>query len=225
MTGNAMIRKHLMPLLRRNDDVEVVGSLIMLKPIRHVLRGIVIMSRDHDRLFIPQWAVTHFCEPIGIFPQNWGDRIHRDTPGIFEWNDPEVPALFVSQLERDILPLMRSIETLDDMVAYLASAPLPHRDFTVDELRGISLNVARGDLVAARENLDAMRGGRTRWTDPFFHEEYSAVVDKLGPLLDADDREGLARQLHEWEAMRIRKLGKGMEKIWEPTPFPLQAWR
>jgi hypothetical protein len=57
----------------------------------------------------------------------------------------------------------------------------------------------------------------------FAEKEVASVVDALGPLLDADDRAGMARQLAEWEAMRIAQLPKGMAKIWEPTPFPVEA--
>jgi hypothetical protein len=224
MSANALIKKHLMPLLSKQGDIEVVGRWIMMKPVRHVLRGILILSRDHDSYFAPQWAVTHFCEPIGIFPLNWGDRVFRGSPGLWEWNDPEMPVRFVHNVERDILPLLRSIETLDDMVAYLRTKPIPHRDFEIDELRGVSLHAARGDLAAARQNLDDLRNGRSLWCMPGFAEkEVASVVDALGPLLDADDRAGMARQLAEWEAMRIAQLPKGMAKIWEPTPFPVEA--
>ncbi|WP_204319852.1 hypothetical protein, partial [Klebsiella pneumoniae] len=63
----------------------------------------------------------------------------------------------MAQIERDILPLFRSMETLDDMVAYLATKPLKYRDFEIDELRGVSLHAARGDLEAARAKLDDLR--------------------------------------------------------------------
>jgi hypothetical protein len=135
-----------------------------------------------------------------------------------------MPARFVDKIECDILPLLRGIETLDDMVAYLRTKPFRHRNFESDELRGLSLHTARGDLATAPRNLDDLRHGRSAWCMPGFAEkEVASVVDTLGPLLDADDRAGMARQLAEWEAMRIAQLPKGMVKIWEPTPFPVEA--
>lgn len=223
MTASQMIRRHLVPLLKRHSDVELIGRWLVMKPIRLLLRGIVILSWDHDSYFVPQWAVTHFCEPIGRFPLNWGDRIDRDTPGLFRWADPETPAQFMAQIERDILPLFRSMETLDDMVAYLATKPLKYRDFEIDELRGVSLHAARGDLEAARAKLDDLRNGRSLWCIPGFAEaEIASVVEPLGPLLDRGDRAGIARQLAAWETMRIAKLPKGFARIWEPTPFPVE---
>ena len=78
-----------------------------------------------------------FCEPIGHFPLNWGDIIHRETPGLFYWSDPETPAQFVKQIARYAAALPQH-RNADDMVAYLRSKPFPHRDFEIDELRGVS---------------------------------------------------------------------------------------
>lgn len=223
MTASELIKRHLQPLLARHSDMEVIGRWLVMKPIRHVLRGIVILSRNHDTYFVPQWAVTHFCEPVGHFPLNWGDRIFSDSPGLWRWDDPAMPEYFIEQIERDILPLFRSIVTLDDMVAYLATKPIPHRDFEIDELRGVSLHAARGDLETARAKLDDLRHGRSLWCIPGFAEaEVASVVEPLGPLLDRGDRAGIARQLAAWEAMRIAMLPKGFAKIWQPTPFPVE---
>lgn len=223
MTASQLIKRHLQPLLARHSDMEVIGRWLVMKPIRHVLRGIVILSRNHDTYFVPQWAVTHFCEPVGHFPLNWGDRIFRDSPGLWLWDDPAMPEYFMSKLEHEVLPLFRSIVTLDDMVAYLATKPIGYRHFDIDELRGVSLHAARGDLDTARAKLDDLRNGRSLWCIPGFAEaEVASVVDALGPLLDKGDRAGIARQLAAWEAMRIARLPKGFARIWEPTPFPVE---
>lgn len=81
------------------------------------------------------------------------------------------------------------------------------------------VDVARGDLDGAKEICAKLRAG-TMWSDPDFREELSRVLDELCPLLAANDRVGLARQLREWEAYTARNLK--IESIWEPTPFPLE---
>lgn len=222
MTASQLIKRHIKPLLTRHTDLEIIGRWLVMKPIRHVLRGVIILTRNHDEYFVPKWAVTHFCEPVGNFPLNWGDRIDRETPGLFTW-DPEGVLQLVTQLERDILPIFRSIETLDDLVAYVETKPLPYRRFEIDELRGVCLHAARGDLETARARLDDLRNGRSLWCIPGFAEaEVASVVDGLGPALDKGDRLAIARQLAAWEAMRIAKLPKGFARIWEPTPFPVE---
>lgn len=224
MTASQLINRHIRPLLVRHPDMEVIGRWIVMKPIRHVLRGIVMLSRDHDSYFVPQWAVTHFCEPVGNFPLNWGDRLFRDSPGLWLWDDPDMPEYFVSKLESVVLPVFRSIQTLDDLVAYVEAKPIRYRHFEIDELRGACLHAARGDLKTAQAKLDDLRNGRSYWCMPGFAEtEVASVVDGLGPALDRGDRAGIARQLAAWEAMRIAKLPKGFAKIWQPTPFPVET--
>ncbi|PWK63560.1 hypothetical protein C8K44_12454 [Aminobacter sp. AP02] len=115
MTASQLIKRHIGPLLNRHSDIEVVGRWLVMKPIRHVLRGIVILSRDHDSYFVPQWAVTHFCEPVGNFPLNWGDRLYHDSPSLWLWDDPDMPEYFISRLESVVLPVFHSIQTLDDL--------------------------------------------------------------------------------------------------------------
>ena len=44
--------------------------------------------------------------------------------------------------------------------------------------------------------------------------------DELVPLVEADDREGMARVLGQWEAAMIKKLK--LEKYWAKQPFPLE---
>lgn len=222
MTASQLIKRQIAPLLRRYPDMEAIGRWLVMKPIRHVLRGIVIISRNHDTYFVPQWAVTHFCEPVGHFPLNWGDRIYGDA-GLWLWNDPGMPEAFLSKLENEVLPVFRSIQTLDDLVAYVETKPIRYRHFEIDELRGCCLHAARGDLETARAKLDDLRNGRSWWCLPGFAEaEVASVVDALGPALDRGDRAAIARQLAAWEAMRMAKLPKGFARIWEPTPFPVE---
>ncbi len=43
---------------------------------------------------------------------------------------------------------------------------------------------------------------------------------ELCAKLAEDDRTGLARLLHEWEAYTVKNFK--IEHLWEPTPFPLE---
>ena len=51
-------------------------------------------------------------------------------------------------------------------------------------------------------------------------EEFDRVTGELCPMLAANDRAGMARLLHQWEAYTVEKLKIG--HIYEPTPFPLE---
>ena len=96
----------------------LVDGWIMIKPIRHLLRGIIIDRTSSASIFQPAWAVTHLCEPFDTFPLNWGERLFRLKPGNWRWDDPTVPDEFYGIVERETLPFIRAIETLDDYVAF-----------------------------------------------------------------------------------------------------------
>ena len=86
----------------------------------------------------------------------------------------------------------------------------------------IILDVALGDLDHARA-IAAAQVKQWSTDDPYYDDnaraEYARLVD-LCALLAADDRPGLIRLLHEWEAATVRNLK--IEHIWEPTPFPIE---
>ena len=79
----------------------------------------------------------------------------------------------------------------------------------------IILDVALGDLDHARA-IAAAQVKQWSTDDPYYDDnaraEYARLVD-LCALLAADDRPGLIRLLHEWEAATVRNLK--IEHIWE----------
>lgn len=223
MSTASMVRKHLKPLLAHIPDVAAIGRRVMVTPIDHVWRGVVVYSHNHDSYFTAQWGMTHFCNPFGNFPSDWGEQVLRGSQGLRFWSEPLESEHFVQQLEADILPMLREIQTLDDLFDEITIGPAkPFRLRQIPEFLGVTLHSARGDLDAARHDLARLRNGTTLWSQYPYVNATRMVVDALGPLLDADDIPGIVRQLAEWEAIRIAK-NKGFEKIWKPTPFPLEA--
>lgn len=209
-----------MPALAHLAEIELVQRWIMLKPIHHILRGILIQSRDHDSYFIPRWAVTHFCEPVAVFPLDWGTQIYNPEPKLWTWDDPGMPARFAKLVETEVLPILRRVNTFDDLVEFVGRTRLPGRHFEINHLRQMTLHAARGDLVSAGRALTDILEGRTVWSDPYYADEVMPFLMPMKRLLESNDRTGLVLQLREWEEMRIEKLR--MRKIWEPTPFPLE---
>ena len=58
------------------------------------------------------------------------------------------------------------------------------------------------------------------WYLPDMQEKYDRVTKELCPLIAANDRPGLARLLHAYEAQSVKNLK--LEQFWEPTPFPIE---
>lgn len=223
MTTVRQIKKLLTPLLERHDDLYLSGQWLLLKPVRHLLRGVVIDRTGEAARFRPRWAVMSLCVPQDFFPLNWGAMIRRAGPvRLWFWDAPSLQADLFSAIENQALPQLRAMQTLEDFVAF---ANDKHR-FSLDPfdafpLLRIAADIARGDLHAAREGCAELGTGKTMWSAPELHEEFERITGVLCPMLASGDRAGMARLLHEWEAYTVDKLK--LRDIWEPTPFPLEA--
>jgi hypothetical protein len=218
MTTLRQIKKLVQPLLAQHTDLVLFGQIIFVKPVRHVLRGILIDRTGEAIRFRPRWAVVPLCAPTQHFYLNWGAMLYK--PGLWEWSDPSIAAALVDVVERDALPILRSVESLDDFVAFASKERFPLNYFHGFHLKRVAVEAACGDLAAARATCAELTRGRTLWSQPWLRESFDQVTKPLCPLLAADDRPGLVRLLREWEAYSVRQLK--LETIWEPTPFPIE---
>lgn len=221
MTTAAQIKRLVKPLLERNDDLTLIGPWIILNPVQHVARAILIDRTGEAKRFRPKWGVVDLVEPLEIFPFNWGDRFGHPTHRLWEWTDPTIQAAFIEAVERDVLPLLRPIQTLDDFVTFASSQErFPLTFFHGYHFRKVVVDAARGELDSARSICAELASGRTRWSMPLMREKVEGITKRICPLLTADDRPGLVQLLREWEAYSVKNLG--LEALWESTPFPLE---
>src|SRR6266702_2404232 len=118
MTTISQVRQAVQPLLQRNPDLALVGREVVIKPVHHVLRGICIdRSLDAD-LFVPTWFVMSMFELNDYITFNWGGRIYRPDPGRWDINDPQASSRMCDEIERVALPLLRPIQTIDDLTRF-----------------------------------------------------------------------------------------------------------
>jgi hypothetical protein len=197
----------------------LVGRWLFLRPVSHLLRGILIERTGEASRFRAWWAVAPLCEPEKLFPLNWAVGIKPTSH--WTWSNPMLREELYGAIENQALPSLRAIQTLDDFVAYASSKDrFSLTAFGSYHLRTVGVHAARGDLEAARKTCAELIGGRTKWSTPSMREEFDRVTGTLCPLLDTDDWPAMARLLHEWEAYTVEKLKIG--HIYEPTPFPLE---
>jgi hypothetical protein len=198
----------------------LVGRWLLLRPVSHLLRGILIERTGEASRFRTWWAVAPLCEPEQHFPLNWAVGIKPTSR--WTWRNPKLQEELYSAIEDQALPGLRSIQTLDDFVTYASSRDrFSLTAFDSYHLRTVGVDTARGDLEAAQKTCAELIGGRTKWSTPSMREEFDRVTGTLCPLLVADDRAAMARVLHDWEAYTVEKLKIG--HIYEPTPFPLEV--
>jgi hypothetical protein len=206
MTTVAQVKQVVQPLLQRNPDLTLVGRLVVMKPVHHILRGVLISRSLDPKSFVPNWSAVFLFEPNARFHLFWGTRMR----GIWDLGVPDLPEKLADAIEREALPVLRSIITIDDFVGFARGA-------WTEDLKPY-VDVARGDLEAAQSMCDffaSLNGCFGLSQDEFEH-----IVQNLCPLIAANDRRGLARTLRKYEAESVKRLK--LEKFWEPTPFPIE---
>lgn len=234
MTTTVQIKRALKPLLERNPDLTLVGSWVIVKPVHHVVRGISIDRTGQADFFNPEWAVMPLCLceiRTSIF-LSWGSswmppHMFHPEKGPWQWSRPGVLETLEDLIELVALPKIRAVVTLDDLVQLLVERSLHMGQDGTDPFNGFvpmefAVQLARGKLDIARHicrHWVSRRSEATYGLDDDDKAEFRRMKE-LCRLLAADDRAGMAKLLHEWEAQTVRNLK--IEHLWEPTPFPLE---
>jgi hypothetical protein len=217
MTTAAQIKKLVKPFLERHADLVLDGQWFYLKPVHHLLRTILFDRTGQAVQFKPRWAVITLFRPTNNIDLKYGSMLRGTKTKLWYWNDPEMPAALFDAIENQALPAMQSIETLDDFVKFTSD---PDRfwgqHMPAFPALKLPIDVAQGDLDSARSICQKWSGRAPRWPE----DPLGPMVKGLCPLLAANDRAGLVRQLHEWEEYTVKQLK--LEKIWEPSSFPIE---
>jgi hypothetical protein len=225
MTTIAQLKRAVRPLLDRNPDLALVGRLVIIKPIHHILRGIIFARGIYAEQFNPIWATLFLFEPHDSLSSNWGESVY-DRRGTWKFTDhDDLPAEMYKSIEEQALPLLRPIETIDDFVGFATKERFQHTHLNLYEHRKIFVDIARGDLDSARSICEYMAtdGAKRRYLPMKMEEEYDRITKELCPLIAKRDRAGLARLLHKYEEGSVRAMK--LEKYWEPTLFPIELQR
>jgi hypothetical protein len=223
MTTVAQVKQVVQPLLQRNRDLALVGRMIVVKPIHHILRGIYVDRSLHPGLFVPTWAVIFLFEPRKSLSYNWGERVYDPTGNVWDIGDhDDLPTKMYEAIEEQALPLLRPINTIDDLIGFTTKERFRHTHLNLYEHRKIFVDIARGNFDSARSICEYMATdqAKRKYLPLKMDEEYERITKKLCPLIAKNDRAGLARLLHKYEEGSVRAMK--LEKYWEPTPFPIE---
>jgi hypothetical protein len=219
MSTIRQVKQAMQPLLQRNPDLELVGRFVVIKPVHHILRGIHIDRSLVQWLLVPTWTVNFLFGPSAPFDRIWGASVYPSRKGLWLGDDPTMYGALCDQIERDVLPLLRQVQTIDDFATFNSK-----ERFRGQEIEGfphlkLYVDIARGDFDAALKTSEVMKNtGRYSRSVPNVFDE---ITKTLHPMLVANDRAGLARILREWEQGQVK--GRKLEKFWEPTPFPFES--
>ena len=144
MTTVAQVRKVTRLVLDANPDLALVGRLIVVKPVRHILRGIYLDRCSDVKAFTPMFGAIFLFEPGAHFILNWAREIYSPAPGPWNVDDPQMPELMRDDFESLALPLLRALNTIDDFVAYAGKRNFRHTHLDLYDERKIYVAAALG---------------------------------------------------------------------------------
>jgi hypothetical protein len=249
-TRRTQIKRMLAPLAERHPDLAMVGRYVHLKPVRHLVRYVVIDTLLSPGQFRPRWIVFPLCIGNSIGVINPGEFI--DPSGdrrLWYFDDPTVGAALRTDVEAKALPQMQEVADLPTFDARVHTKEL-WRVWTMPELFWHrTLDAAMGRLQKAREGLERLFRDRDRFLDWGGLARLEAEMRKrrkgqsimfegdfpytgslnvvafyertLYPLVVAEDRAGIGALLRSWEEVAVKAYK--IEHLWEPTPLPVET--
>ena len=109
-TRPADLKRYLKPLLKQRSDLVLIGRLLIIRPVRHIVRG-VFFDRTSDKYQFKLWLILRLL----LEPGNCRVFAGRVDIGQCRVWDPEFPALLFHVLEQDVFSELATFESLADV--------------------------------------------------------------------------------------------------------------
>jgi hypothetical protein len=245
MTTVAQVKRVMRPLFERNADLALVGRLVVITPVRHLVRGVFFDRGSDPVVFQPTWFVNFLFKPGAGVIDTWGERLFKSgrpvdytkpafirarvrkiaeqmalpvrerrypkSWGLWVAYDPATAIQMCKVIERQALPMLRSLQSIDDFVGFTSDqARFPWTYLGSNYFNEPYVQAAQGDFAAALATCTKLAA----------QEPTRPRIKEMLRLLAGGDRRGLAGLLHGWEADSVKRLK--LEGYWELTPFPIE---
>jgi len=215
-TRPADIKRYLKPLLKLRPDLALVGRRLIIRPVRHLLRG-ALLDRTSDRYGFRLWW---FVKPLyyGVYGIGHGERcLYGKAEGIGHgarihdraWKvyEPDFEPLLIDCLAADAFDHVGAITSLSDLARDVEN-DVDKASWLLDALI----------LSGEREKLDAT-------LDKLEHSDsyaapYLRGLAKRTRAIVAEGTAALFSRFHSMESEAAREMG--LAHIWEATPFPAE---
>lgn len=96
----------LTPILQRHPDLAYIRRRLVVKPIRHVLSGVLFVQVSGPGAFRPLWFVTHFFNPDAELHMGWS--VELDWPRPVGWSTERADIEQLLKIAVDLRALRRS---------------------------------------------------------------------------------------------------------------------
>jgi hypothetical protein len=194
------IKRYLKPLLKVRGDLLLHGRDLMIRPVRHLLRG-AILEPTGNKYRLEVWR---YLKPLyeGTPGLGYGGSIG----GVCEVWLPYFEPLLLDTLAEDVFDHVGRIASLADFAATLHDTQ-SHYDVRV---RAMVLGGQPQLAAEYVEELERKPIATAYWQN--FVRELRAFVER--------DIANVCAEYHAREAETIKALK--LESIWEPAPFPAE---
>ena len=197
-TRPADIKRYLKPLLKQRSDLVLIGRMLIIQPVRHLLRGVFFDRTGSKYAF----RIVCFVNPLHTGAEHFYYADEIDTPA-WKVRHPHFEPLLFDLLAEDVFDHVGRITTFEKLAHEFEGL-----DKGYDHAR-MTAFVLSGQRERAREILDGMERSHR-------HPDWQIWAKSQRNFLDKDTAEIYAT-LHTKEAAAAKKLKLG--RIWEPAPF------
>lgn len=238
-TRPADIRRYVKPLLKVRDDLVLIDRRLVIRPVRHLLRGVYFERSSHPFIF----NLSRTIKPLYVSSREWFG--HGGRFGVTGWRVYEsyFQALLEAELAQEGFERVGRVTTLSEFRAYLE----PTLPYDGDEAYVVTALLC-GERERAAEHLERLKERRARSTESHYQDllerkargevwehqdlmmrelekerrEGDSYYLKMRDLFDSFTRdvETFCAQRHAEEANNAKKLK--LDGIWEPSPFPIE---
>lgn len=221
MSTQAEMHRLLKPIAERHSDLFVWKRSLVIKPVHHFLRYVLLDNTSIDHGFISSWGVNECFSTSGHQHISYTLGLEGRAQELRRLNVPESVQSVIDSIENRALPALREMSKFDDPMAFIEGPLFPLRPYGgYMDCSTALMEIGGGHLDKARPRLEAIAAAAKIWRGSYLDAEISPIVDDLKPLVDANDRKGVGALLLTWEERWIRK--NKLERFWEPTPFPVE---
>jgi hypothetical protein len=199
-TRPADIKRYLKPLLKQRSDLVLLGRRLIIRPARHLLRG-VFFDRTSDKYEFRLWR--YVC-PLFAGAEGAGYDNYIYSPISRVW-EPDFEPLLFDYLAEDLFDYVGKIATLEDF----AGLAEPRRRDPSLAIAAFALSGRAESAVEMLDEIEKSDDGRRR----------SWIGEQRGLL--ARDINLFCTECRAKEAETAQNLYLG--DIWEPAPFSVEV--
>lgn len=242
MTTKPEIRRWVRPILESRSDVVLDDRALILTPVRHIARGIYFMSSSSKNR--PQ--VAWFMDVLFAAPGSWNSFFDHHLPvGLSDADDFEegLRDQVDDSLNGKLLPVA-TIRAFHDFAVgeerrftFLNLDRYAFEQATVLAALG-QIERAHALLAPAIAELEAKAHAELERGQLELRKRKNSGIGKdslafgtrdlelacklrlLLAAMEANDCPAIAALLHQWEHERVKQ--RGIEPLWQPTPFPIE---